>query len=189
MGKVIVIQFVSVDGVVEDPDGSGGTRLGGWAFRHGPEAVAGDKFKLGGVLDTGVMLLGRVTWQLFSGIWPSRDDEFSRKMNAIPKLVASRSLEHVDEWANSTLLEGDLRTEVTALRQTRDVVVAGSGAVAAELRAADLVDQYRLLVFPVVLGAGRRLFDQGDRPVDLELVSAEGEGQAVRLVYDREPAR
>ncbi|MEV8436044.1 dihydrofolate reductase family protein [Actinosynnema sp. NPDC051121] len=189
MGKVIVIQFVTLDGVAEDPDGSGGTPRGGWAFRRGPEAVAGDKFKLGGVLDTGVMLLGRVTWQLFSGIWPSRDDEFSRKMNAIPKLVASRSLEHVDEWANSTLLKGDIAAEVSALRQAHDVVVAGSGAVAAELRAADLVDQYRLLVFPVVLGEGRRLFDGVDGPADLELVSAESEGHAVRLVYDREPAR
>jgi dihydrofolate reductase len=189
MGKVIVIQFVTLDGVIEDPDGSGGTPRGGWAFRHGPEAVAGDKFKLGGVLDTGVMLLGRVTWQLFSGIWPSRDDGFSRKLNAIPKLVASRSLAHVDEWANSTLLKGDVSEEVAALRQTRDVVAAGSAGVVARLRTDDLVDQYRLLVFPVVLGEGRRLFDALDGPVDLEPASAESEGKVVRLVYDRERAR
>lgn len=188
MGKVIVIEFVSLDGVIEDPDGSGGTPWGGWAFRHGPEAVAGDKFRLGGVLDTGVMLLGRVTWQLFSGIWPSRGDEFSRKMNAIPKFVASRSLAHVDGWVNSALLKGDVAAEVATLRQTRDVVVAGSAGVVGELRAQDLVDQYRLLVFPAVLGEGRRLFDRAGLPVDLELVSAESEGQAVRLVYDREPA-
>jgi len=187
MGKVIVMGFVSLDGVIEDPDGSGGTPWGGWAFRHGPEAVAGDKFALGGILDTGVMLLGRVTWELFAKIWPGREDEFSRKMNAIPKAVASRSLGQVDGWANSTLLRGDLAEEVAALRSTRDVVVAGSAGVVEELRAHDLVDQYRLLVFPTVLGEGRRLF--GARPVELALVSAESVGPAVRLVYDREPAK
>jgi dihydrofolate reductase len=189
MSQVIVIEFVSLDGVIQDPDGSGGAPWGGWAFRHGPEAVAGDKFKLGDVLDTGVMLLGRVTWQLFSRIWPSRDDEFSRKMNAIPKLVASQSLDDVEAWGNSTLLDGDLVEEVSKLRQTRDVVVAGSASVVDALRAHDLIDQYRLLVFPTVLGQGRRLFDQPGQPVGLALVAAESVGQAVRLVYDREPAR
>jgi dihydrofolate reductase len=114
MGKVIVIEFVTLDGVVEDPDGSGGTPWGGWAFRYGPEAVAGDKFALGEILDQGVMLLGRTTWQLFAKIWPGRDDDFSRKMNAMPKLVASRSLASVDYWANSTLLRGDLTQAVAA---------------------------------------------------------------------------
>src|SRR3954454_221030 len=104
MSQLIVIEFVTLDGVMEDPDGSGGSEWGGWAFRHGPEAVAGDKFGLGEVLDTGAMLLGRVTWELFARIWPSRDDEFSRKMNAIPKLVVSRSLDHAEGWSNSTLL-------------------------------------------------------------------------------------
>ena len=93
MSRVVVIEFVSLDGVMHDPDGSEGSRQGGWAFRYGPEAVAGDKFGLGEVLDTGVMLLGRRTWQLFAKIWPGRDDEFSAKMNAMPKLVVSRSLE------------------------------------------------------------------------------------------------
>src|SRR5262245_48982109 len=106
MGKVIVIEFVTLDGVVEDPDGSGGNPWGGWAFRHGPEAVAGDKFGLGELLDTGVMLLGRETWQLFSKLWPGRTDEFSQKMNGMSKLVASRSLSDVSDWANSTLLTG-----------------------------------------------------------------------------------
>jgi len=178
MGKVIVIQFVSLDGVVEDPDGSGGTPWGGWAFRHGPEAVAGDKFALGEVLDTAVMLLGRGTWELFARIWPDRDDEFSRKMNAIPKLVASRSRTEVDGWANSSLLEGDLREEVAKL--DRDVVVAGSVSVVNQLE--DLVDEYRLLVFPSVLGHGRRLFE---RPASLELVFAERAGHTVRLCYGR----
>ncbi len=180
MGKIIVMEFVSLDGVMEDPDGSGGTPWGGWAFRHGPEAVAGDKFKLGPILDTGVMLLGRSTWQLFAKIWPGRDDEFSRKMNAIPKVVASRSLDRVDDWANSTLLQGDLAEEVTKLRETRDVVITGSASVVDELRKHGLIDEYRLMVFPTVLGQGRRLFDE---PVELDLVSAETSGQGVRLVY------
>src|SRR5262245_35387966 len=98
MTNVIVIEYMSIDGVIEDPDGAGGTPWGGWLFRHGPEVVAGDKFNLGEVLDTGVMLLGRATWQLFCSIWPSRDDPFSRKMNAIPKVVATRSLTTVDAW-------------------------------------------------------------------------------------------
>ena len=89
--SVIVIQFITLDGVVSDPDGSGGTPAGGWAFRHGPETVAGDKFRLGSTLDGGVMLLGRTTWQLFSRLWPGRDDPFSARMNAVPKLVASRT--------------------------------------------------------------------------------------------------
>jgi hypothetical protein len=91
MSKVIVIEFVSLDGVMHDPDGSEGSAQGGWAFRYGPEAVAGDKFGLGEVLDTGAMLLGRRTWQLFARIWPGRDDPFSAKLNAMPKLVVSRS--------------------------------------------------------------------------------------------------
>ena len=189
MGKVIVMEFVSLDGVIEDPDGSGGTPWGGWAFRYGPQAVAGDKFALGEVLDTGVMLLGRQTWQLFSRIWPSRDDEFSRKMNAIPKRVASRSLKQVDEWANSSLIEGDLGSEVARLKQNRDVVVTGSASVVDALTAQDLVDQYRLLVFPTVLGRGRRLFDHALQSIGLSLVGTERVGQTVRLVYDREPAR
>ena len=91
MSRVIVIEFVSLDGVTQDPDGSDGTRQGGWAFRFGPEAVAGDKFHLGEVLDTGVMLLGRRTWELFAKIWPDRDNDFAAKMNAIPHHVAGRS--------------------------------------------------------------------------------------------------
>lgn len=185
MGKVIVMEFVSLDGVIEDPDGSGGTPWGGWAFRYGPQAVAGDKFALGEVLDTGVMLLGRQTWQLFSRIWPSRDDEFSRKMNAIPKRVASRSLKQVDEWANSSLIEGDLGSEVARLKQNRDVVVTGSASVVDALTAQDLVDQYRLLVFPTVLGSGRRLFTNPAGAGDLRLISVEQSGAAALLCYER----
>ena len=89
--SVIVIEFITMDGIITDPDGSGGTPGGGWAFRYGPEAVAGDKFGIGSVLDEGVPLLGRKTWEMFSRIWPGRDDPFSARMNAVPKLVATRT--------------------------------------------------------------------------------------------------
>lgn len=120
-----------MDGIVSDPDGSAGTPTGGWAFRHGPETVAGDKFRLGETLDQGVMLLGRRTWQLFSRIWPGRDDPFAARMNAAPKLVASRTLTDTSAWATSTLIDGDL------------------------------IDEYRLLTFPTILGTGERLFPTG----------------------------
>jgi dihydrofolate reductase len=183
MGRVIVIEFVTLDGVMQDPDGQEGFAQGGWAFRYGPQAVAGDKFRLGEVLDTGMLVLGRRTWQLFSRIWPSRDDDFSRKMNAIPKLVASRSLEDVGAWQNSAVLSGDLVDEVRARRQARDVVVVGSASVARALMEHHLVDEYRLLVFPLVLGEGTRLFPGGTAPIDLRLVSAEASGAAAFLVY------
>ena len=185
MSRVVVIEFVSLDGVMHDPDGSEGSRQGGWAFRYGPEAVAGDKFGLGEVLDTGVMLLGRRTWQLFAKIWPGRDDEFSAKMNAMPKLVVSRSLQQAGGWQNSTVLHGDLAAEVQKRKQASDIVVAGSASVVRTLIARDLVDEYRLLMFPLVLGTGTRLFPDGTAPVNLALVSAQTTGPAVRLIYAR----
>src|SRR5271165_3467787 len=105
--SVIVIHFITLDGIVSDPDGSGGMPTGGWAFRHGPETVAGDKFRLGSALDDGVMLLGRRTWQLFSRLWPGRNDPFSARMNAAPKLVASRTLTDASAWVNSQVIGGD----------------------------------------------------------------------------------
>ncbi|WP_263103424.1 hypothetical protein [Kitasatospora sp. DSM 101779] len=96
--SVIVIEFITLDGVVSDPAGSGGTPLGGWAFRSGREAVAGDKFRLGSMLDEGVMLFGRETWPLFSRLWPGRDDPFAVRLNAVPKLVASRTLTDTSAW-------------------------------------------------------------------------------------------
>lgn len=185
MSRVIVIEFVSLDGVMHDPDGSERSKQGGWAFRYGPEAVAGDKFNLGEVLDTGTLLFGRRTWQLFSKIWPDRDDEFSTKMNAIPKIVASRSLRQATEWHNSVVLQGDLMAEVRERKRARDIVVMGSASIVRTLMAHDLVDEYRLLVFPLVLGTGEHLFPDGTPPIDLTLLSAQTAGSAVRLIYTR----
>jgi dihydrofolate reductase len=185
MSHVIVVEFVSLDGVMDDPSGSEGSPHGGWAFRYGPEAVANDPFGLGELLDTGALLLGRRTWQQFAGIWPGRDDPFSAKMNAMPKLVVSRSLEDVGNWQNSTVLRGDLVTEAGKRKAEQDIVVMGSASVVRTLAAHDLVDEYRLLVFPLVLGSGTRLFPDGTAPADLALVSAHAKGAAARLVYTR----
>ncbi|WP_410673498.1 dihydrofolate reductase family protein [Amycolatopsis sp. cmx-4-68] len=178
--SVIVVEFVTLDGVAEDPDGSAGTATGGWAFRHGPEAVAGDKFRLGALLDTGVLLLGRTTWELFAKLWPGRSGEFPDRLNNAAKLVASRTLDDVSAWQNSSLLQGDLVAAVK--REERDVIVIGSIGIARELAGHDLVDEYRLLVFPTVAGAGRRLFD-GTPPADLRLVSTTRSGAAVLSTY------
>jgi dihydrofolate reductase len=183
--SVIVIEFITLDGVVTDPDGSGGTPAGGWAFRHGPQTVAGDKFRLGSTMDEGVMLLGRRTWQLFAGLWPSRTDPFSTRMNAVPKLVATRTLTDTSAWANSQVLDGDLAGTVAAER--RDVIIAGSLSVVRTLMAKDLIDEYRLLTFPTILGSGDRLFPAGGPPTYLEMVSAGQAGAAALSRYRRVP--
>ena len=181
--SVIVIQFITLDGIVSDPDGSGKTPTGGWAFRHGPETVAGDKFRLGSTLDEGVMLLGRTTWQLFSRLWPQRDDPFSARMNAVPKLVASGTLTDTSAWANSRLVDGDLVD--TVRHERRDIIITGSLSVVRTLMAADLIDEYRLLTFPTVLGTGQRLFPADGPPAYLETLSAERVGAAVLTRYRR----
>ena len=188
MSGVIVIEFMSLDGITQDPDGNEGTGQGGWVFRSGPEAVAGDPFRLGEVLDSGALLLGRRTWELFTGIWPGRDDEFSKKMNAMPKLVVSRSFDQAGAWNNSAVLRGDLLEEVAGRKQAQDLVVMGSTSVARALIEHDLVDEYRLMVFPVILGEGTRLFPDGAPPADLRLVSADASGVAALLVYRRPAA-
>ena len=186
MSRVIVIEFVSLDGVTHDPDGHEGSAQGGWAFRYGPEPVSGDPFGLSEVLDAGALLLGRRTWQQFAKIWPGRDDPFSVRMNAMPKLVASRSLDSVADWRNSALLTGDLAAEVRERKQAQDIVVMGSASVTRALMASDLVDEYRLMVFPLVIGAGTRLFPEGTASASLALVSAKVVGPAVRVTYTRQ---
>jgi dihydrofolate reductase len=185
MYRTIVIAFSSLDGVIDDPDGRAGTPHGGWAFRHGPEAVAGDVFMLGPVLDTGVLLLGRKTWQLFSGIWPDRTDDFSAAMNRIPKLVASRTLSDLSSWENSWPTTGDLLEAVSKQKTERDVIVAGSASIVHALAEQNLVDEYRILVFPELIGRGTRLFTAQTVPARLRLVSGATVGPAILARYER----
>ncbi|WIM92457.1 dihydrofolate reductase family protein [Actinoplanes oblitus] len=161
MGDIIVIQFITLDGVVSDPDGRGGTGHGGWAFKFGSGPVDGDKFRLGSRLADGVHLYGRRTWEAFATLWPARDGEFAGLMNAAAKRVATRTGIDAGAWPNSAAIDGDPVAWAKDERQRRDVVVIGSLSVVRALAAADLVDEYRLVTFPVVAGAGDRLFDGG----------------------------
>jgi dihydrofolate reductase len=164
-----------------------GTATGGWAFRHGPETVAGDKFQLGRAMDDGLMLLGRRTWQLFSHIWPERDDPFSARMNAIPKLVVSRTLTDVSAWPNSQIIDSDPIAAVKS--EHRDVIITGSLGIVQSLMAHDLIDEYRLLIFPTVLGVGEQLFPADRPPLYLECRSAEPAGAAILARYGRSTQR
>jgi len=178
--KIIVVHFVTLDGVAEDPDGRGGTSYGGWAFRFGPEAIGGDKFQLGSILQTGALLFGRRTWEHFGKLWPSRTDPFSTAMNTLPKYVVSRGTPDLGAWSNSHLLSCDLLAATTALAAQQDVVVIGSTGLVHQLAAGGVVDEYRLLTFPTVVGAGRRLFEQ---PAALELVGSQVNGPLTLATY------
>ncbi|BDO43781.1 dihydrofolate reductase family protein [Cellulomonas sp. NTE-D12] len=186
MHQVIISEFGTLDGVVEDPDGSGGGGAGAWAFRFGREAIAGDVFRLGPLLETGTLLLGRRTWELFRQLWPTRTDPFSLAMNRIEKVVVSRGTPDLSGWDRSTLLAGDLLEQVPRLRDRSDVLVLGSIGVAQSLVAHDLVDEYRLLTFPTLAGAGRRLFEPDRRPAELTLGSVEQIGETVLTTHRRQ---
>ncbi len=181
--RTIVIAFSTLDGIVEDPDGRGETPNGGWAFRHGPEAVAGDKFRVGSLLDTGSLLMGRKTWQQFSRLWPSRTDDFSAAMNRIPKLVVSRTVSDLSAWQNSSLLAGDLENAVA--KHEQDLIVVGSTSIVHALAEQDLIDEYRVMVFPELVGRGTKLFTTRTAPTQLRLRSANVVGPSVLMRYER----
>lgn len=185
MGRLIVIQYITLDGVVEDPSGSDGTPFGGWAMRYGPEGVAGDKFRLGAIMAEGTLVFGRRTWELFSTLWPHRDTPFALAMNAADKAVVTHRPIDLTAWSGSRTVDGPLldwvATEVTAT----DLVVIGSQSVVTALIEADAVDEYRLLTFPTALGRGRRLFPDDAR---LTLVDAEPAGPGVLSVLSTRAA-
>lgn len=183
MGRIIVAQFMTLDGVIEDPDGSDGTPFGGWAFRHGRDAVAGDKFAYGPILETGVFLFGRHTWEYFSTLWPGRDDPFARALNAADKAVATRTGVDLDRWGRSRLVGGDPIEWARAESAERDVVVVGSSTLVASFIEAGTVDEFRLRIFPTAVGAGRRLFPHGHR---LELVDTQRMGPTVLAILTTE---
>src|ERR1043165_4151279 len=151
MGRIVVTEFVSVDGVMEDPGGAENFKYGGWTFEH--DRGEGDQFKLDETFGSEALLLGRVTYEGFATAWPSREGEFADKFNAMPKYVVSSTLGTAD-WNNSTVLEGDAVDAVRKLREEQEgnIVVHGSATLVQTLLENDLVDELRLMVFPVVLG-------------------------------------
>jgi dihydrofolate reductase len=191
MGKIVVTEFISIDGVVEDPGGAESYRHGGWSFTF-DRTEAGDKFKLDELTSAEAQLLGRRTYDGFAAAWPSIQDPhgFADKMNGMPKYVVSTTLTEAS-WNNSTILSGDPVGEITALKQRLDgdLLVAGSVQLVHLLTAHDLVDEYRLMVFPVLLGSGKRLFADADTdaPTRLAVVSDERVGDVQLLVL--QPAR
>jgi len=179
MGRIVVTEFVSLDGVMEDPAGTEKSGLGAWSFQfdRGPE---GDKFKLDEALEAEALLLGRVTYQGFAAAWPSMKGEFADKFNSMPKYVVSSTLKEA-EWNNSTVLKGDVVEDASKLKQGRsgDIVVHGSARLVQTLLEHDLVDELRLMVFPVVLGTGKRLFGNTSDKKHLRLADSKTVGDGV----------
>jgi dihydrofolate reductase len=184
VGRIVVTEFVSLDGVMEAPGGGENFKHAGWTFEinRGDE---GDKFKLDETFSSEALLLGRVTYEGFAAAWPSREGEFADKFNAMPKYVVSSTLQD-PEWNNTTVLKGDVVEEVAKLREAQDgdIVVHGSARLVQTLVEHDLVDELRLMVFPVVLGTGKRLLDGTSDKKPLRLVDSKvvGDGVAI-LVY------
>jgi dihydrofolate reductase len=185
MGKVVVSQFISVDGVVEDPGGAESFDRGGWAFKF-ERGEEGDRFKLDEVMGAEALLLGRVTYEGFAAAWPSREGEFADKFNTMPKYVVSSTLRN-PSWSNTTVLDGDVVETVSKLKRQEDgdIVVHGSGRLAQTLLEHDLVDELRLMVFPVVLGSGKRLFGETSDKKRLQLVESKAVGGGVAILIYR----
>ncbi len=186
MAKLFVTEFVSLDGVMEDPGGAENFKHGGWTFEI-DRGDDGNKFKLDETMESDVLLLGRVTFEGFAAAWPSREGDFADKFNQMPKYVVSSKLED-PEWNNSTVLKGDVVEEVKKLKDEQDGViqVAGSRQLVQTLLENDLVDELRLMVFPVVLGSGMRLFGETSDKKPLRLRESRTVGDGVlALIYER----
>jgi dihydrofolate reductase len=188
MGRIVVTEFVSLDGVMEDPGGAEDFKYGGWTFEiaRGEE---GDRFKLEETNASDALLLGRVTYEGFAAAWPSREGEFADKFNTMPKYVLSSTLTD-PAWANTTVVGGDLAEVVSTVKREHDgdVVVHGSGRLVQALLENDLVDELRLMVFPVVLGSGQRLFGETSGKKRLNLVESRTVGDGVLILIYRPAA-
>ncbi|MEX2197083.1 MAG: dihydrofolate reductase family protein [Thermoleophilaceae bacterium] len=188
MGKIVISENVSLDGVIEDPAGDEGFRLGGWVGQIKDREAVG-KAVLDEALGAEALLLGRRSYEFFAARWPSRGGELADRLNSLPKYVVSSTLEDPD-WNNSTLLKGDVVNEVSKLKQELDgeIVVYGSIQLVHTLMEHDLVDELRLMIYPVVLGAGKRLFGETSDKKPLRLVATQPVGDGVAfLTY--EPVR
>jgi dihydrofolate reductase len=189
MGRIVVTEFVSLDGVMQAPGGGEEYAHAGWTFAidRGEE---GDRFKLDEAMATEALLLGRVTYDGFAAAWPSMQGEFADKFNGMPKYVVSSTLQDPG-WNNTTVLSGDVVDEITALREELDgdIVVHGSARLVQTLVEHGLVDELRLMVFPVVLGSGKRLFGETTDKHSLRLTDSKivGDGVAI-MVYEPKSA-
>lgn len=190
MGRLVVTEFISLDGVIGDPGGAEGTAQGGWAFRH--PTPEGERFKHDELMAADVQLLGRVTYEAFAAVWPQMEEQtgdFGVRMNAMPKVVVSTTLTE-PTWTNTTVISSDVAEQVAALvaRYDRDILVGGSATLVRFLHDHGLVDELRLMVHPVVLGEGKRLFPEGMAPADLVLADVTKAGpDVVLLTYRRGP--
>ena len=190
MGKIIISENVSLDGVVQDPTGEEGFRLGGWFGQFGGKDLEEwAKVELDEALRAEALLLGRRSDEWFAARWASRDGEWADRLNSLPKYVVSSTLDQA-KWANSTVLKGDVVTEVSKLRQELDgdIVVYGSTRLVHTLMEHDLVDELRLTVYPVVLGSGERLFGETSDKIPMRLISTQTVGDSLALLtYERVP--
>ena len=187
MGKLVVTEFISLDGIIEDPGGSEGSEHGGWSFRH--PAPDGEQFKGDELRDSDVQLLGRVTYEGFAAAWPAMEEatgDYGKKMNAMPKVVVSTTLTE-PTWNNTTIISGNVADEVARLKAQYDgdILVQGSATLAQTLAEHGLVDEYRLMVHPVVLGTGKRLFSGSAAGTDLQLAESRNVGPDVLLLVYR----
>jgi dihydrofolate reductase len=187
MGRIVVSQFVTLDGVFEDPGGAEQFERGGWAFRF-ERGEDGDRFKLDEVMGSDALLLGRVTYEGFAAAWPSREGDFADKFNGMPKYVVSTTLAD-PEWNNSTVIADDIVARVAELRRAHDgdVLVNGSAKLVRLLVDEGLVDELRLMVFPILLGAGRKLFEDG-AAASLRLVESRPVGPDGVVILTYRPA-
>ena len=172
MGALVVTEFVSIDGVFEDPGGAEGYEHGGWTFEY-DRGEEGDQFKLDELMQAEVQLLGRVTYEGFAAAWPSREGPFADKLNNDPKYVVSTTLTDA-AWQNTTVIADDVVERIRELKAEvdGDILLAGSGTLVRTLLGADLVDELRLMVFPTILGRGKRLFGDGIDRLKLRLAES-----------------
>ena len=186
MGRVVVTEFISVDGVIEAPGGGEDFKYGGWGFEF-DRGDEGNQFKLDETRSSAALLLGRRTYEGFADAWPSREGEFADLFNSMPKYVVSSTLTD-PEWNNSTVIApDDLGSEVARLKDEvdGDIVVHGSAQLAQALIEQGLVDELRLMVFPVVLGSGKRLFGETSDKKPLRLTDSKTVGDGVAIqVYE-----
>jgi dihydrofolate reductase len=182
MGRIVVTEFVSLDGVMQAPGGGEDYKHAGWTFKF-DRGADGDKFKLAEAFDAEALLLGRVTFEGFAAAWPSMEGEFADKFNGMPKYVVSSTTE-LPEWNNSTVISGDVMGEISKLRESSDgdLVVHGSAQLVQTLLESDLVDELRLMVFPVVLGSGKRLFGEATEKTRLRLADSKTVGEGIAIL-------